>query len=171
MNSATGQQALNDTKGSVNFIPYHITAQGRNMTACTDSTITELPKLKTEDKLDCAVCGDKSTGKHYGVSTCEGCKSFFKRTVRNSTSYTCRGNNNCTVDRDNRSRCPSCRFQKCLSTGMKKEGNFYLSLFLLLLSVVRQYLHPEKKATQFSEKEMNQEQSKVNKNIWLRRIV
>lgn len=93
------------------------------MTACTDTTIPDLPKIKTEDKLDCAVCGDKSTGKHYGVSTCEGCKSFFKRTVRNSTSYTCRGNNNCTVDRDNRSRCPSCRFQKCLSTGMKKEGN------------------------------------------------
>lgn len=92
------------------------------MTTCTDSTIVELPKLKTEEKLNCAVCGDKSTGKHYGVSTCEGCKSFFKRTVRNSTSYTCRGNNNCTVDRDNRSRCPSCRFQKCLSTGMKKEG-------------------------------------------------
>lgn len=92
------------------------------MTACTDSTIVEIPKLKTEEKLNCAVCGDKSTGKHYGVSTCEGCKSFFKRTVRNSTSYTCRGNNNCTVDRDNRSRCPSCRFQKCLSTGMKKEG-------------------------------------------------
>lgn len=54
---------------------------------------------------------------------------------------------------------------------MKKEGNSYLSLFLLLLSVLRQYLHPEKKATQFSEKEINQEQSKVNKNIWLRRIV
>ena len=100
------------------------------MTACTDSTITDLPKLKTEDKLDCAVCGDKSTGKHYGVSTCEGCKSFFKRTVRNSTSYTCRGNNNCTVDRDNRSRCPSCRFQKCLNTGMKKEGILSFIVFL-----------------------------------------
>lgn len=107
------------------------------MTACTDTnTITELSKIKTEaDKLDCAVCGDKSTGKHYGVSTCEGCKSFFKRTVRNSTSYTCRGNNNCTVDRDNRSRCPSCRFQKCLSTGMKKEGNRMFLLFIFIIFV------------------------------------
>lgn len=54
---------------------------------------------------------------------------------------------------------------------MKKEGNFYRSLFLLLLSVLRQYLHPEKKATQILEKEMTHEQFKLNKNIWLRRIV
>lgn len=112
------------------------------MTACTDSsTIPDLPRIKTEtDKLDCAVCGDKSTGKHYGVSTCEGCKSFFKRTVRNSTSYTCRGNNNCTVDRDNRSRCPSCRFQKCISTGMKKEGNRIFKYFNTYSLCFPQYL-------------------------------
>ena len=107
----------------------------RKMTACTDSTIVDIPKIKSEDKLGCAVCGDKSTGKHYWVSTCEGCKSFFKPTVRNSTSYTCRGNNNCTVDRDNRSRCPSCRFQKCLNTGMKKEGNRILCVLEIFLYI------------------------------------
>ncbi|EDO42315.1 predicted protein [Nematostella vectensis] len=81
-----------------------------------------MPKHKTDERVACAVCGDKSTGKHYGVSTCEGCKSFFKRTVRNNTNYTCRGQNTCAIDRNSRSRCPSCRFQKCLSTGMKKEA-------------------------------------------------
>lgn len=68
-----------------------------------DFIIIDLLKFKMEDKLDCVVCGDKFIGKYYGVSICEGCKSFFKCIVRNSIFYMCCGNNNCIVDRDNRS--------------------------------------------------------------------
>lgn len=29
--------------------------------------------------IPCKVCGDKSSGVHYGVITCEGCKVSIKR--------------------------------------------------------------------------------------------
>nr|XP_029501776.1 retinoic acid receptor RXR-beta-A-like isoform X2 [Oncorhynchus nerka] len=60
-------------------------------------------------------------GKHYGVYSCEGCKGFFKRTVRKDLSYTCRDNKECLVDKRQRNRCQYCRYQKCLAMGMKRE--------------------------------------------------
>lgn len=70
----------------------------------------------------CAVCGDRASGKHYGVYSCEGCKGFFKRTVRKDLTYTCRDNKDCVIDKRQRNRCQYCRYQKCLSMGMKREA-------------------------------------------------
>uniref|UniRef100_A0A3P8WYC5 Retinoic acid receptor RXR n=1 Tax=Cynoglossus semilaevis TaxID=244447 RepID=A0A3P8WYC5_CYNSE len=61
-------------------------------------------------------------GKHYGVYSCEGCKGFFKRTVRKDLTYTCRDNKDCMVDKRQRNRCQYCRYQKCLAMGMKREA-------------------------------------------------
>lgn len=72
--------------------------------------------------LPCSVCGDKAFVKHYGVVACEGCKGFFKRSVRNNRKYHCLGNQTCDIDRKSRNRCQYCRFQKCLETGMRPEG-------------------------------------------------
>jgi hypothetical protein len=44
-------------------------------------TITALPKIRNKKfpsstivNIPCLVCGDRSSGVHYGVNTCEGCK-------------------------------------------------------------------------------------------------
>ncbi|XP_030398371.1 nuclear receptor subfamily 2 group F member 5-like isoform X1 [Gopherus evgoodei] len=72
--------------------------------------------------VDCMVCGDKSSGKHYGQFTCEGCKSFFKRSVRRNLSYTCRSNRECPIDQHHRNQCQYCRLKKCLKVGMRREA-------------------------------------------------
>ncbi|XP_020322906.2 retinoic acid receptor RXR-gamma-A isoform X2 [Oncorhynchus kisutch] len=70
----------------------------------------------------CAICGDRSSGKHYAVYSCEGCKGFFKRTIRKDLTYTCRDSKECLIDKRQRNRCQYCRYQKCLAMGMKREA-------------------------------------------------
>eukprot|EP00096_Caligus_rogercresseyi_P014345 TRINITY_DN6841_c0_g2_i1.p1 TRINITY_DN6841_c0_g2~~TRINITY_DN6841_c0_g2_i1.p1 ORF type:complete len:207 (-),score=88.36 TRINITY_DN6841_c0_g2_i1:87-707(-) len=70
----------------------------------------------------CSICGDRASGKHYGVYSCEGCKGFFKRTVRKELTYACRENRDCVIDKRQRNRCQYCRYMKCLDTGMKREA-------------------------------------------------
>lgn len=55
--------------------------------------------------------------------SCEGCKGFFKRTVRKDLQYACRDEKSCLIDKRQRNRCQYCRYMKCLATGMKREGN------------------------------------------------
>ncbi|XP_069081447.1 COUP transcription factor 1 isoform X2 [Pleurodeles waltl] len=75
-----------------------------------------------QQHIECVVCGDKSSGKHYGQFTCEGCKSFFKRSVRRNLTYTCRANRNCPIDQHHRNQCQYCRLKKCLKVGMRREA-------------------------------------------------
>ncbi|XP_069142589.1 orphan steroid hormone receptor 2-like isoform X3 [Argopecten irradians] len=70
----------------------------------------------------CVVCGDKASGRHYGVISCEGCKGFFKRSIRKQLGYACRGNKDCPVNKPHRNRCQYCRLQKCLAVGMRSES-------------------------------------------------
>jgi hypothetical protein len=74
------------------------------------------------EPLDCVVCGDRATGKHYGAISCDGCKGFFRRSVRKNPVYECRHQNNCTIDKDKRNQCRHCRWKKCIRMGMKKDA-------------------------------------------------
>lgn len=78
--------------------------------------------VSASPKAICSICGDKASGKHYGVHSCEGCKGFFKRTVRKDLTYTCRDTGQCIVDKRQRNRCQYCRYHKCLFNGMKREA-------------------------------------------------
>uniref|UniRef100_A0A2I2Y7H9 Nuclear receptor subfamily 2 group C member 2 n=1 Tax=Gorilla gorilla gorilla TaxID=9595 RepID=A0A2I2Y7H9_GORGO len=69
----------------------------------------------------CVVCGDKASGRHYGAVSCEGCKGFFKRSVRKNLTYSCRSNQDCIINKHHRNRCQFCRLKKCLEMGMKME--------------------------------------------------
>lgn len=84
--------------------------------------VGDMPDTKEGIEELCPVCGDKVSGYHYGLLTCESCKGFFKRTVQNKKVYTCVAERSCHIDKTQRKRCPFCRFQKCLEVGMKLEG-------------------------------------------------
>lgn len=95
---------------------------GGGTVAASTATGGDLPDTKEGIEELCPVCGDKVSGYHYGLLTCESCKGFFKRTVQNKKVYTCVAERSCHIDKTQRKRCPFCRFQKCLEVGMKLEG-------------------------------------------------
>ncbi|NXU22486.1 NR1I3 protein, partial [Thalassarche chlororhynchos] len=74
-----------------------------------------------EEKV-CAVCGDRATGYHFHVMTCEGCKGFFRRSINKGVRFTCPFARSCPVTKAKRRQCQACRLQKCLDVGMRKDS-------------------------------------------------
>jgi nuclear factor 4-beta len=91
-------------------------------TALSIKSMTNNTFANNTEGLDCVVCADRATGKHYGAISCDGCKGFFRRSVRKNPVYECRHQNNCTIDKDKRNQCRHCRWKKCIRMGMKKDA-------------------------------------------------
>ncbi|XP_066940332.1 ecdysone-induced protein 78C-like isoform X2 [Macrobrachium rosenbergii] len=91
-----------------------------------DSTPTPTTATPTNKNfVPCKVCGDKASGYHYGVTSCEGCKGFFRRSIQKQIEYRCLRDGKCLVIRLNRNRCQYCRFKKCLAVGMSRDSVRY----------------------------------------------
>ncbi|KAF3855103.1 hypothetical protein F7725_023158, partial [Dissostichus mawsoni] len=76
--------------------------------------------------LECRVCADRASGYHYGVHACEGCKGFFRRTIRLKLEYD-KCERRCKIQKKNRNKCQYCRFQNlifcllCLQPSVSSE--------------------------------------------------
>lgn len=80
-------------------------------------------EVQNGENLTCIVCGDISSGKHYGILACNGCSGFFKRSVRRRLIYRCQaGTGCCIIDKKHRNQCQSCRLKKCIRMGMNKDA-------------------------------------------------
>ncbi|XP_076174115.1 nuclear receptor subfamily 2 group E member 1 isoform X2 [Ptiloglossa arizonensis] len=84
--------------------------------------------MGTGDRLldiACNVCGDRSSGKHYGIYSCDGCSGFFKRSIHNRRDYICKGQDDmkgrCPIDKTHRNHCRACRLAKCFAANMNKD--------------------------------------------------
>ncbi|XP_067682974.1 nuclear receptor subfamily 1 group D member 2-like isoform X1 [Haliotis asinina] len=71
----------------------------------------------------CKVCGDESSGFHYGVDSCEGCKGFFRRCITQGMTHKCANEEKCEITPFTRNSCQYCRLKKCFSVGMSREAS------------------------------------------------
>ncbi len=56
-------------------------------------------------------------------------QGFFRRSIQQNINYKmCVKNENCLIMRMNRNRCQHCRFKKCLSVGMSRDGKTFRML-------------------------------------------
>ena len=101
----------------------NLSAPGSNKRSSTSSSGSK--KDVNVKLIPCQVCGASSSGYHFGVITCEGCKGFFRRSQTKHETYTCskeNGDINNDNDQLHQSKCKRCRWKQCLAAGMSTDA-------------------------------------------------
>ncbi|XP_053382745.1 uncharacterized protein LOC123539582 isoform X3 [Mercenaria mercenaria] len=125
---SSGDVALDQPNKGIELIGYRMT----NDQSASSSAKLPVPQQASDwtplssELPPCRICGDKASGLHYGVNTCEACKAFFRRTLKKSTvKFQC----TCTpeekalgTDEPRKTTCPKCRYERCIKTGMSKDA-------------------------------------------------
>nr|CAH8871744.1 unnamed protein product [Trichobilharzia regenti] len=77
----------------------------------------------SEEERVCIVCGEPASGYNFDRLTCESCKAFFRRNALKPRDKikACNRGGGCAIEGNQRKHCPSCRLEKCLTVGMKRE--------------------------------------------------
>uniref|UniRef100_A0AAY5ERL4 Estrogen-related receptor gamma b n=1 Tax=Electrophorus electricus TaxID=8005 RepID=A0AAY5ERL4_ELEEL len=119
---AKGNRGSVDSPGSYHALGVDVRASGAPCQPLEALQVKREFGLSAGPKRLCLVCGDVASGFHYGVASCEACKAFFKRTIQGSIQYTCPASRECQITKRRRKSCQACRFTKCLTVGMLREG-------------------------------------------------
>src|SRR5690606_4431140 len=76
---------MNGSSGGTNGLSSSLvpgTTQPPQPTSSASSAASPNSGIIKTETIECVVCGDKSSGKHYGQFTCEGKRKFCKNYVR-----------------------------------------------------------------------------------------
>lgn len=76
-------------------------AKGFQVTA---SKKTRVVRTASGQLRPCSICGDLATGWHYDVLSCNGCKTFFRRTLLQKRKFVCTRGGNCQFTKGKRLR-------------------------------------------------------------------
>ncbi|CCD71002.1 Nuclear hormone receptor family member nhr-134 [Caenorhabditis elegans] len=66
----------------------------------------------------CEICGQKTSGRHFGVMSCRSCAAFFRRAATCSRIFGRCPNGNCKLLENGKFKCKKCRMKRCLEVGM-----------------------------------------------------
>ncbi|KAI1712694.1 zinc finger, c4 type (two domains) domain-containing protein [Ditylenchus destructor] len=117
MTLATSMDSLGPTKTL--FDSKHLTftsseLQNGQFKQINFAQVMELP-------TKCLVCGHPTNCCHYGVPSCNGCKTFFRRSLVASKTYICKLNGMCDIV-NGIDQCRACRFDRCILVGMSLQA-------------------------------------------------